>query len=103
MGEIGLELTVELAHLTDGANKIARIKTAAAPRDGMQVKSFRLDRGAMTVDTGSDMHLEAGIARCARHRQAVGHEVPVFGHEINHARRGVESSACGRNGSKGIG
>src|SRR5205807_6969216 len=103
MGEIGLELTVELAHLADGANKIARIKTAAAPSDGMQVKSFRLDRGAMTINAGSDMHLEAGIARRARHRQAMGHEVPVLGHEINHARRGAASIACRRNGSKGVG
>ena len=103
MGEIGFELTVELAHLVHGTNKIARIKTAAAPSDGMQVESFRLDRGAMTVNAGGDMHLEPGIACCARHRQAVGDEVPVLGHEINHARRGAALVVCRRTGGHGRG
>src|SRR5262249_20485568 len=103
MGEIGLDLTVKLAHLADGANKIARINTAAAPSDGMQVKSFSLARGAMPVTAGSDLPLEAVIAGAARHRQAMRHEVPVLGHEINHARRGAASTACRRNGSKGVG
>jgi hypothetical protein len=71
MGEIRLELTVELAHVAHGANKIARIKTAAAPSDGMQVKSFRLDRGAMTVNAGCDVHLEPGVSGGPRHRQAM--------------------------------
>ena len=71
VGEIGLELTVELAHVARGANKIARIKTAPAPIDGMQMESFRLDRGAMTVNAGCDMHLEPGVAGGPRHRQAM--------------------------------
>jgi hypothetical protein len=62
IGQGRLELTVELEHVAHRTDEIARIKTAAAPGNGMQVKSFRPDRGAMTVNAGCDVHLEPGIS-----------------------------------------
>jgi hypothetical protein len=87
VGEIGPELAVKLAHLAHDPDQVARIKAAAAPGDRMQMKSFSADCSAVTVDSGCHMHLEAGIAGCTRHRKAVRHEVPVFGHEVDHATR----------------
>ena len=87
MGEIRFDVAIELAHLAHDADQIARIKAAAAPGDGMEMKPFRFDRGAMAVDAGRDMDLEAGIAGGARHRQAMGDEIPILGHEIDDARR----------------
>ena len=49
----------------------------------MEMKPFRLDGGAMAVDAGRDMHLEARVAGGARHRQAMGDEIPILGHEID--------------------
>src|SRR5262249_21197449 len=65
--------------------KIARIEAAAAPRDGMETKSFSLDCSAVAVDARCHLYLEARVAGCARHRKTVRDEVPVFGHEIDHA------------------
>ena len=91
MREIGLELAVERANLAhDHARRSRGIKAAAAPDERMQMKTFRLDGAPMTVDAGGDVHLEARIARGARHRQAMRDEVPVFGHQID--RRGVASA-----------
>ncbi len=62
----------------------------------MQMKSFRLDRRAVAIDAGRDMHLEAGVAGGARHRQAMRDEVPVLGHEIDDAARRRLGSAPSR-------
>ncbi len=102
MGEIGLEAAVELAHLAHDPDKVARIEAAAAPGDGMQMKPFGLDGGAMAVNAGCDVHLEAGVAGGARHRQAMGDEVPVLGHEIDDARRRSAHAARRQAGVCGI-
>ena len=62
------------------------------------MKSFRLDGGGVSIDPGRDVHLEAGVARGARHRQPVRDEVPVFGDEVDDAwlrSRAVRRTACG--------
>src|SRR5262249_61656872 len=87
VGEIGPEAAVELAHLAHDPHKVARIKTATTPGDRVQMKAFGLDGGAMPVDASGDVHLETGVAGRARHRQAMGDEVPVLGYEVDHARR----------------
>ena len=87
MGEGRFDGAIELAHLAYDADQIAWVKAAAAPGDGMKVKPFRFNGRAMAVDAGRDMHLEAGIAGGARHRQAMGDEIPILGHEIDDASR----------------
>jgi hypothetical protein len=52
----------------------------------MEHKPFRLDGGAMAIDTGRDVDLEPGVAGRARHWQAVGDEVPILGHKVDDAR-----------------
>ena len=71
-------------------------RAAAAPGDGMEMKPFGLDGGAMAVDAGRDVHVEARVASGARHRQAMRHEVPVLGHEIDDARRLPRRALCGQ-------
>ena len=51
------------------------------------MKPSRVDRGGAVNDPGRHMHLEAGVARGARHRQAVGEEIPVLGDDIEQAQR----------------
>ena len=87
MGEVRLDAAIERAHLAHDADQVARIEAAAAPGNGMEMKSFRFDRGAVAIDASRDMHLEAGIAGGARHRQAMGDEIPILGHEIDDAWR----------------
>ena len=50
------------------------------------MKTFRLYRGAMTVDARCDMYLEPCRTRRTRHRQAVRDEIPVLGYEIDDNR-----------------
>ena len=38
------------------------------------------------VDMRNDVNVIAGTLRSARHRHAMGHEVPVLGHEIDQDR-----------------
>src|SRR4029077_2245088 len=82
MSEIGLHASVELAHLAQDRDKVARIEAATTPGDRVQVKPLGLDGSTMPVDAGGDVHLEAGVASRARHRQAMGDEVPILGHEV---------------------
>src|SRR5262249_61454679 len=82
--------------------EVARIKAAAAPGDRVQMKAFGLDGGAMAVDAGGAVHLETGVAGRARHRQAMGDEVPVLGHEVDHARRRSALAARRQAGVCGV-
>ena len=70
----------------------------------MQMKSFGLDRRAMAIDPGCDVHLEAGVAGGPRHRQAVRDEIPILGDEIDEragaALRG--SAAAGGPALRGV-
>ena len=88
MGEIGPQITIELAHFAHDSNQITRIKAAAPPSDAMQLKPFGLDCRTMAINASCDVHLEARIAGRARHRKPVRDEVPVLGYEIDHARSG---------------
>ena len=53
----------------------------------METKSFGLDRRAMAVDMGCDVHLESGVAGGTGHRQAMRDEIPILGDQIDQARR----------------
>ncbi len=48
----------------------------------MQNEAFGLDSLRALAYTGCDMHLEAGLARCARHRQAVEQEREVLVRDV---------------------
>ena len=48
----------------------------------MQDETFGLDRVSALVDTRCNVNLEAGIARGARHRQAVKQEGEIFVHDV---------------------
>ncbi len=103
MGEIGFDAAIELAHLAHDPREVAGIEAAAAPGDGVEMKPFRLDRAAVAVDPGGDMHLEARVAGRARHRQAVGDEIPILGHEIDDARRRPVRAGCRQAGIRDVG
>ena len=49
---------------------------------GCSDKAFRLDGGRAIDDVGRHMHLEAGRARRACHRQAMRQEIPVLGDDV---------------------
>ena len=68
MREGGREGAIELADLAHDTKEVARIEAAAAPRNRMDGKALRFDRGAMPIDARCDMHVEARIASGARHR-----------------------------------
>src|SRR5205823_8775092 len=85
MGEIGPQITIELAHLAHDPKQITRIKAAAPPSDAMQLKPFGLDCRTMAINASCDVHLEARIACRARHRKPMRDEVPVLGYEIDYA------------------
>src|SRR5262245_21998930 len=87
MGEIRPQIAIELPHIASDPNQIARIEAAAPPSDGMQLKPFSFDCTTMAINASCDVHLEPRVARRARHRKAVRDEIPVFGYEIDHARR----------------
>ena len=87
MGEIGLKPAIETANLADHAQQIARIKAAAPPVERMERKTFGFDGRAMAVDMGGDVHLVSRIARGAGHRQAMRDEIPIFGDQVDQARR----------------
>ena len=53
----------------------------AAPGQRDQAEALLLDALAMRVHAGRHQHLEAGIARGARLRQAVRPEIPVLGNQ----------------------
>jgi hypothetical protein len=55
---------------------------AAAERDGVQNEALGPDRLGVGADLGGDVDFEPGIARGARHRQAVRQEGPVLGDHI---------------------
>ena len=50
------------------------------------METFRLYRGAMTVDARCDMYLEPCRTRRTRHRQAVRDEIPVLRYKIDDNR-----------------
>ena len=86
MRQARLDAAVEPANVADDAPKPTRIEIAALPRQMMQLKSLRFDVRAVAVVACCNVDLEAGVARGARHRQAVRYEVPVLGDEIDDAR-----------------
>ena len=49
----------------------------------MQNEPFSLDRRSMLGDACGDVDLKARTRGGARHRQAMGDEIPVFGDEID--------------------
>ena len=68
----------------------------------MKMKSFRFDRGAVAIDASCDMYVEAGIAGGPCHRQAMGHEIPIFSHEIDDAGYRTIRAGCRDAGIFGI-
>ena len=64
-----------------------RGQAAACKRDRMQRKAFGLDRRCAVLHPGGDVHVEAGIARGARHRQPVRQESPILRSDVKEPRR----------------
>ena len=80
--DVGLDLVLDAAERKHGRDRRERRQPAAPERDAMQGEAFRLDRLGTLVDIGCDMHLKAGLARRARHRQAVEQKCKVFADDV---------------------
>lgn len=78
---------VNLAQGHDGAETAEWRHPSAREADGMEREAFPPDGIGVVADIGGDMDLVAGGAGGARHRQPVRQEIPVFGHDIDEARR----------------
>ncbi len=77
----------ELAQGEDGADAAERRQSSPHETHGMKGEALLLDGTGVVADIGGDMDLEAGGAGGARHRQPMRQEIPVFGHDIEQARR----------------
>ena len=63
------------------------------PRKRAQGEPFHGDPLAMRPHPGGDDHVESGVARRPRHRQAVRAEIPVLGDEKEQLWRGHDADA----------
>src|SRR6187397_2797141 len=71
----------------------------------MQHEPFGTDRGGAVNHPRRHMALKARVARRARHRQAMGQEIPVLGDDIEQAQRWLRapiSGVLGRAGAQQI-
>ena len=74
---------------------------AAHERHRMQHEAFGADRGGAIGHPRRHMDLKAGVARRARHRQAMGQEIPVLGDDIEQAQRWLRAPISGVLGRAG--
>ena len=56
----------------------------------MELETFRFDRFGSIDDARCDVHVVAGVAGRASHREPVRQEIPILRHDIEEAR-----GACG--------
>src|SRR5271169_6993956 len=97
MREIWPYPPIETADLTHRRQQAQRREAAAAPAERMQDEPLAVDRGRVAGDSGRDMDLKAGAPRRSRHRQAMRHEIPVFGNEIENLLRHQVDNLCRRD------